>query len=118
MCHTRLDTTYEVGLVSRYVEKPTTSHLIATNRILRYVKGTFNYGIQYSRNQNSLYQLKIGYSDSDWSGDKYDRKNIVVYVFMIGNTAFSWSSNKESVVSLSSCGAEYIEASMAACQAQ
>jgi len=37
---------------------------------------------------------------------------------MIGNAAFSWSPKKESVVALSFCGAEYIEASMTACQAQ
>ena len=35
---------------------------------------------------------------------------------MIGNVAFLWSSKKESVVALSSCEAEYIVASMAACQ--
>jgi len=95
--------------------KPTTSHLVATKRILRYVKGTSNHGIQYSKNQSG--EL-IGYSDSDWSGDKDDRKSIATYVFMIENASFSWSSKKESVVALSSCEAEYIAASMTACQAQ
>jgi len=57
--HIRPDIAYEVGLISKYMEKPTTSHMIAANRILRYVKGTCNYGIQYSRNQNSLDPLII-----------------------------------------------------------
>ncbi|XP_039688778.1 secreted RxLR effector protein 161-like [Medicago truncatula] len=95
--------------------KPTTSHLVAAKRILRYVKGTSNYGIQYSKNPSG--EL-VGYSDSDWSGDKDDRKNNAAYVFMIGNAAFSWSSKKESVVALSSCEAEYIATSMTACQAK
>jgi len=40
LCHTRPDIAYGVGLISRYMVKPTTSHLIAAKRILRYVKGT------------------------------------------------------------------------------
>jgi len=83
--------------------------------MLRYVKGTSSYGIQYFKNQSD--EL-IGYSDSDWSGDKDDRKNTAAYVLMFGNTTFSLSSKKESVVALSSCEAEYIAASMTACQAQ
>jgi hypothetical protein len=77
--------------------------MIAAKIILRYVKGTCNYGIKYSKNQNDQAYDLIGYLDSDWSGDKDDRKNAVTYVFMIGNTAFSWSSNKESMDAASSC---------------
>jgi len=80
--------------------KPTTSHLVTAKRILRYVKGTSSYGIQYSKNQSG--EL-VGYSYSDWSGDKDDKKSTAAYVFMIGNAAFSWSSKKESMVALSSC---------------
>jgi len=115
MCDTRSDIAYGVGLISKYMVKPTTSHLVAAKRIMRYVKGTSSYDIQYSKNQSD--EL-IGYSDSDWSGDKDDMKSTAAYVFMFGNADFSWSSKKESVVALSSCEAEYIAASMTACQAQ
>jgi len=91
------------------MEKPTTSHLIASKRIMRFVKGTCNYGIQYIRNQNNQAYEIFGYSDSDWNGDKDGRKNIAAYVFMYVNVA---------VVALSSCEAEYIAASMSACQEQ
>jgi len=63
LCHTRPDIAYVVGLISRYMVKPTTSHLIATKRILRYGKGICNLGIQYSRNQKSLDQMILSYSD-------------------------------------------------------
>jgi hypothetical protein len=115
ICHTRPDIAYGVGLISRYMVKPTTSHLVAAKRILRYVNGTSSYGMQYSKNQSG--EL-VGYSDSDCSGDKNDRKSTAAYVFMIGNATFSWSSKKESVVALSSCEAEFIAASMTAWQAQ
>ena len=85
LCHTRPDIAYGVGLISRYMVKPTTSHLVTAKRILRYVKGTSSYGIQYSKNQSG--EL-VGYSYSDWSGDKDDKKSTAAYVFMIGNAAF------------------------------
>ena len=98
------------------MERPTTSHLIAAKRILRYVKGTYNLGIQYYRNHKSFDQMIVGYFYSDWSGDKDDRKSTTSCVFVIGNVAFSWSSKKESEVALSSCEAKYIVAYMAAYQ--
>jgi len=85
LCHTRPNIAYGVGLISMYIVKPTTSHLVAAKRILRYIKGTSSYGIQYSKNQSG--EL-VGYLDSDWSGDKDDRKSTATYVFMIGNAAF------------------------------
>jgi len=45
LCHTRPDIAYGVGLISRYMVKPTTSHLVAAKNILRYVKGTNSYAI-------------------------------------------------------------------------
>jgi hypothetical protein len=53
---------YGVGLINRYIEKPRSSHLKTTKRILRYVKRIASYGLFYSSSQN----LEItGYSDSD-----------------------------------------------------
>ena len=40
----RPDLAYAVGYTSRFMEKPTTEHLVAVKRILRYVAGTVNYG--------------------------------------------------------------------------
>lgn len=50
----------------------------------------------------------FGYSNSDWSGDRDDRKSTAAYVFMYGNAAVSWSSMNEAIVTSSSCEAEYI----------
>jgi uncharacterized OsmC-like protein len=38
-------------------------------------------------------------------------------VFLLGGAHIAWSSKKESIVALSSCEAEYIAASLCACQA-
>jgi hypothetical protein len=69
---TRPDILYGVGLVSRYMESPTMPHFKAAKRIIRYIKGTIDFGLLYpSYNEFKL----VGYSDSDWGGDVDDRKS-------------------------------------------
>jgi transposase InsO family protein len=117
LCNTRPDIAFSVGLISRVMDRPRTSHLAAAKRILRYVKGTMTYGIllpsKCRENEKGLY----GFTDADWGGDKTDRKSTAGSVFLLGTGPISWSSKKESAVALSSCEAEYIAASMGACQA-
>ncbi|XP_028236682.1 uncharacterized protein LOC114416002 [Glycine soja] len=117
LCNTRPDIAYYVVLISRFMEKPKTPHFLAAKRILRYVKGTLDLGILYPYSQKNIEGEVFGYSDSDWCGDKDDRKSIAGYVFKFGTSPISWCSKKQSVVALSTCEAEYIAAAMAACQA-
>ncbi|KAA0051914.1 putative copia-type polyprotein [Cucumis melo var. makuwa] len=105
---------FSVGLVSRFVESPTTTHLKVTKRILRYLKGTLDYGLFYSSSKE--FKLE-GYCDSDWAGDTNDRKSTSGYVFFIGNTAFTWSFKKQPIVTLSTCEAEYVAAASCVCHA-
>ncbi|GAU33536.1 hypothetical protein TSUD_143290 [Trifolium subterraneum] len=53
----------------------------------------------------------------DWCGDKVDRRSTSGYVFKFQNAPISWCSKKQSVIALSSCEAEYVAGSLAACQA-
>jgi hypothetical protein len=50
------------------------------------------------------------------AGDVNDRKNTTGLVFFLGQGPVSWQSQKQQVVALSSCEAEYIAAATAACQ--
>jgi hypothetical protein len=115
LCNTRPDIAYSVGIISRYMERPKMSHLSAAKRILRYIKGTMDYGIVFNKPDKKDIEL-IGYTDSNWCGDKDDRKSTAGYVFLYGGAPISWCSRKEPVVSLSTCEAEYIAASLSACQ--
>ena len=58
----------------------------------------------------------VGYSDSDFAGDKQDRKSTSGQVFFLSNMLISWASQKQKMVALSSCEAEYAAATAAACQ--
>ncbi|XP_048619903.1 secreted RxLR effector protein 161-like [Brassica napus] len=96
------------------MEHPTTTHFKAAKRILRYIKGTINFGLYYSISED--YRL-VGYSDSDWGGDVDDRKSTSGVVFFIGETAFTWMSKKQPIVTLSTCEAEYVAATSCVCHA-
>jgi len=97
------------------MEKPRSSQLKTTKRILCFVKGTASYGLFYSSSQN----LEItGYSDNDWAGSLEDRKNTTGFVFFMGETAFTWTSKKQYIVALSTCEAKYIVAASCVCHAK
>ena len=115
LTHTRPDLVYSIGILCRYMEQPTTEHWAGLKRVLRYVNGTVNLGLIYDKKQKSEESL-TGYSDSDYAGDLNDRKSTSSMVFFLGNMPISWNSQKQSIVSLSSCEAEYIAVTSAACQ--
>ena len=79
---------------------------------MRYIKGTTTFGLFYSSSKKIEI---VGYSDSDWSGDSDERKSTSGNYFMIVKTVCLWSSKKQSIVALSTCEAEYVEAA-SACQ--
>ncbi|XP_050895534.1 secreted RxLR effector protein 161-like [Lathyrus oleraceus] len=111
---TRPGISLSVGIVSRFMEEPVYIHWKALKRILRYIQGTMSLGMFYSNSDK--YKL-VGYSDSDWCGDIDDRKSTSGYVFFMGNTAFTWLSKKQPIVTLSTCEAEYVAASWCVCHA-
>lgn len=114
MVHTRPDIAYSVGIVSRYMEKPTKKHLDAVKRILRYVKGTIQHGLVYSNDSGN--NVLTGFSDSDLGGQLEDRKSTGGMVYYLNERIITWVSQKQKCVALSSCEAEFMAATAAACQ--
>ena len=114
LVHTRPDIAFAVGYVSRFMEAPTTEHWSAVKHLLRYIAGTRSYGCVYRRGEGAL-EL-IGFSDADHAGDSDDRKSTSGVFFFLGQNPVSWQSQKQRVVALSSCEAEYIAGATAACQ--
>lgn len=114
LVNTRPDLAYAVGVVSRYMERPTIMHYNAAKRILRYIKGTLNYGLFYSRGVGNY--ILSGYSDSNMAGDTDDRKSTGGVAFYLNQNLITWVSQKQRCVALSSCEAEFMAANAAACQ--
>eukprot|EP01018_Ginkgo_biloba_P032776 Gb_22530 [translate_table: standard] len=100
----RPDIAYTVSLVSRFMADPKIEHWKTTKRILIYIRGTTDYGLQYKRIEN--FRL-IGYTDADRVGDIDDRKSTSSFNFSLGAAAIAWRTKKQPTVSLSTAEAEY-----------
>jgi hypothetical protein len=110
---TRPDLMFSASLLSRFMHSPSVTHFGVGKRVLRYIKGTSDFGIWYSKSDGKL----EGFVDSDWAGSVDDSKSTTGYVFSLGSGVFSWNSKKQDVVAQSSAEAEYIAAAAASNQA-
>lgn len=111
---TRPDISFDVSYIFGFMRAPKADHWIAAKRVLRYVKGTSDYGILYTRcNDPKL----IGYIDLDCVGLVDDKNSISGYVFSLGTGAVTWSSKKQHATALSSAEVEYWGTVKAACEA-
>ena len=61
----RPDLAHSVGQLARYMSAPTQEHWGALKSVLRYVAGTLDLGVVYTRDGGEL----LGYSDSDYAAD-------------------------------------------------
>ena len=105
---TRPDIQWVVSQLSRFLnETVTVARWIAVKRILRYLRGTVDYGLVYRKSE-----LKLkGYCDADWAGSE-NRKSTSGICLSLNDDSDSslvtWRSQRQSVVALSTCEAEYI----------
>ncbi|GKE67225.1 ribonuclease H-like domain-containing protein [Tanacetum coccineum] len=101
---TRPDISYAVQQVCLHMHDPREPHLSALKRILRYVQGTLNYGLQlFSSSTTDL----VAYSDADWAGCPTTRRSTSGYCVFLGNNLLSWSAKRQPTLSRSSAEAEY-----------
>lgn len=114
LTHSRPDLAYSVGHMSRFMQSPTHTHAQAVKQILRYVKGTLDFGVLYPRGWSGAL---TGYSDSSHLIDVDDGRSTTGLVFYYGKSPITWSSHKQETVALSSCEAEFMAANAGACQA-
>jgi len=96
---------FRVCLCARFQANPKESHFKATKRILKYLKGTTNFGLRYPCDSNITLS---GFSDSDYAGCKLDRKSTSGTCDLLGSSLISSNSNKQACVALSTAKAEYI----------
>ena len=90
------------------------SWLIASKHILRYLKGTIDYGLKYEEDQKINLE---GYVDSYWAGSAIDRKRNSGCCFSMGSSVISWFRRKQSYMALSTTESEYVVACLASCEA-
>ncbi|KAL2241729.1 UNVERIFIED_CONTAM: Retrovirus-related Pol polyprotein from transposon TNT 1-94 [Sesamum indicum] len=106
MVCTRPDIAYAISCLSRYMSNPGTPHWEALKHLLRYLRGTIDIGITFSK--NSDYTQLVGFVDSNYANDRDSRKSTTSYVFTLCGACISWKSQLQHIVALSTTEAEYI----------
>lgn len=106
----RPDIAWSVSNVSKFNNNPGKPHWAAAKRILRYLKGTSDAKLRFSKQENPDL---IGFSDSDWASDHEDRRSCTGYSFLMQGGPVSWNSKRQPTIALSTTEAEYMALSSA-----
>ena len=105
---TRPDIAVAVNKLSQHVNTPTLQIWNGIKRVFRYLRGTLDYGLVYSRSSDQKVPQLITYSDATWAEDKADRKSTSGQVHLLCGAPISWLSKKQATVALSTAEAEFI----------
>ncbi|GJX06231.1 retrovirus-related pol polyprotein from transposon TNT 1-94 [Tanacetum coccineum] len=95
-------------LCARYQAKPTEKHLKEVKRIFRYLWGTVNMGLWYTK--DSGFEL-TGFLDADYARCKDTFKSTSGRTQFLGEKLVGWSSKKQDCTTLSTAEAEYVSLS-------
>lgn len=108
---TRVDIAYVVGKLLRYASNPLKAYYNCFIRILRYLRGTIDYGVDFYPYEGGDWPVKLGkvegYVDADFANCIDIRRSTTGFIFLLAYGPISWSSKLQSTVSLSTCEAEY-----------
>ena len=109
---TRPDLGHATHELSKHQSNPGTVHLDAAKRVVRYLKGTINYGLVYRRVSHDADRL-IGFADADWAGDTDTRRSLSANVFLCNGGPILWHCKQQQGVATSTSEAEFVAASTA-----
>jgi hypothetical protein len=87
LTNTRPDICFAVNTLIQYLVEPRRFHLVAAKHVMRYLKGTLDFGLCYTGDRD--FRL-IGYTDSDWDGSVFDRKSTSGCCFSLVSAMTSW----------------------------
>ena len=103
---TRPDIAFAVNLLARFSSEPTRRHWNGIKHIFRYLRGTIDLGLYYSK--ESTTSGLVGYSDAGYRSDPHKARSQTGYLFCYNGTVISWRSKKQSLVATSSNHSEII----------
>jgi hypothetical protein len=111
LMNTKSDICFVVNTLSQYLVEPRRVHLVSAKHVMRYLKGTLDYG--YTGDHDfRLY----GYTESEWVGSAFDRKITSGYCFSLGSAMTSWQSRKQSSIDLITKKEKYITTCSTSCE--
>jgi hypothetical protein len=103
---TRPDISYTAGFLGRFAADPSEKHWNAVKRVLRYLKGTVNYGLVLG-GQDDSGKLEV-YGDADFAGDSDELKSTSGFIAIDRHGAtVAWKSAKQTITAKSTADAEF-----------
>ena len=84
--YTRPDIAFSVNLLARYCSAPTKRHWNGIKHILRYLRGTSDMGLFYSK---AMEPQLLGYVDAGYLSDPHKARSQTGCIFTYGNTTIS-----------------------------
>ena len=105
--YTRPDIAFAVNLLARFSSAPTRRHWTGVKNIMRYLRGTTDLGLFYSKKSCKGSRLQ-GYADAGYLSDPHKARSQTGYAFTYGNTVISWRSSKQTLVATSSNHSEIL----------
>jgi hypothetical protein len=114
LINTRPDICFAVNTLSQFMVEPRSVHLVVAKHVLRYLKGTIDYGLRYALDREISLQ---GFTDSDWVDSVADQKSTFGCCFSMGSAMISWFSKKQTSVVFNTVEAKYIETCSASSEA-
>ncbi|KAL7280494.1 hypothetical protein ACG7TL_005426 [Trametes sanguinea] len=106
---TRPDLSHPVQLLSRFMGDLNYAQWKGLKRVLRYIKGTLEYGITFYGKGHPRSTLQpIIYSDSSYADCADTARSTQGHITIMAGGPVTWSSRRQDVVTLSSTEAEYI----------
>ena len=102
--------------LSKVVDGPTKEAVSEMYRVIKFILDTKNLGLKLEpeipKDWEFEWTLEM-FSDSDWAGDKDNRKSVSGYILFLLGVPITWKSRQQKTVSLSSSKAEWIALSEA-----
>ena len=103
----RPDVGFIVNYLARRAKEPTQHDLKVAKKVFAYLKKSKNSGIKIEDLKDKELHLNA-YSDSDFAGDKADRRSVSGYIIKLNDTVLDYKSKKQSIVALSTFEAELV----------
>ncbi|XP_048604674.1 secreted RxLR effector protein 161-like [Brassica napus] len=105
MVCSRPDLAQAVNQVSKYTSNPGRKHWETVKWILRYLRGTSDYGLMFG---GEVQDSVIGFVDSYYGGELDNSRSTTGYVFTLAGAPICWRSVQQPIVAMSTTEAEYM----------
>ncbi|XP_042954604.1 uncharacterized mitochondrial protein AtMg00810-like [Carya illinoinensis] len=103
LTNTLSDLSYNINLLSQFMENPRVPHYDAIIKVLKYVKNTPRQGIFFPASST----MELVYSDANWANCPNTCRSTTTFCVFIDNSLVSWKSNKHNTISRSCAESKY-----------